>query len=245
MRLSILGVKIDRVEMGDVLEQIKIWLDDIGTHQIVTVNPEFIIAAQKNKSFKEILNRADLAVADGAGLVMAAKFLGQGRLARVTGVDLTKNLFSNKIEKLKIYLLGGAAGVAQEVKDKNPQAPIVGADSGGSINTTNWSLANNETTIEKINASGANILLVALGQIKQEMWLASNLKFLSGIKVAIGVGGTFDYLSGRVQRAPKLFQALGLEWLYRLIRQPQRLGRIYNAVVKFSYLILKEKILTR
>lgn len=244
MKIQILGVAIDQIDQTDALRKIGLWLKENNQRLIATVNPEFLVAGQKNSAFRDVLNHADLVLCDGVGLVWAARFLGRGRLERVTGVDLTKALLDSKIEGLKIYLLGGVKVAAEKVKNEYSSV-VVGAEAGGKLHTGGWRLENNEEVISRINESGANLLLVGFGQIKQEMWLAENLKKLPQVKVAMGVGGTLDYLSGRVRRAPKIFRQWGLEWLFRLARQPWRLGRIYNATAVFSYLIIKEKFLKK
>jgi N-acetylglucosaminyldiphosphoundecaprenol N-acetyl-beta-D-mannosaminyltransferase len=162
-------------------------------------------------------------------------------LERVTGVDLTLELLSGKCPQAQIYLLGGAPGVAEAVKIKYARENIVSAEDGGKLLGNNNELENNQAILDRINNSGANILLVAFGQIKQEMWLAENLPKLPNIKIAIGVGGTFDYLSGRAKRPPQWLRNLGLEWLYRLIKEPKRWKRIWNATAVFSWLVFRKK----
>jgi N-acetylglucosaminyldiphosphoundecaprenol N-acetyl-beta-D-mannosaminyltransferase len=133
------------------------------------------------------------------------------------------------------------SGSAEALMTKYPQA-VVGADSQVILQKDYLSLENNAKILAEINQVGAKILLVAFGQVKQETWIAENLKNLPNIKVAIGVGGTFDYLAGQVKRAPSWMRSLGLEWLFRLIMEPQRIGRIWNATVGFSWLVLREKM---
>jgi len=239
--MKILDVKVDKRDLPSVISQISEWLSQDGQHLVVTVNPEFIVAAQKNSEFKRILNQADLSTADGSGLVWAAKFLAGEKLERVTGVDLADKLLSGVCPQAKIYLLGGAPGVAKTVQAGYTEN-VIGAEDGGKLVPNNLELENNQAAIERINASGANILLAAFGQVKQEIWLVNNLPKLPNIKVAIGVGGTFDYLSGRAKRPPKWLRNLGLEWLYRLIKEPKRWRRIWNATAVFGWLVIKNKL---
>jgi len=240
--MQILGIKIDELDQGRVLTQIGEWLVAEGQHQIATINPEFAVAAQKNQDFKNLLNRTALNTCDGFGLVLTARLLYGHRLLRVTGADLSRKLLEGVLPIAKIYLLGGAPDIAKAVRTKFVFTGIVGAEDGGKINPDGKRLENNEAVIERINASGANILLVAFGQIKQERWIAENLAGMPGVKVAIGVGGTLDYLAGIVPRAPKWLRSLGLEWLFRLIKEPKRGGRIWQATAVFGWLALKEKI---
>lgn len=233
---EILGVKIDNIDLTESLSRISDFLNSASQHYLVTINPEFIVTAQNNQAFKNILNSADLAICDGFGLVLASR----GRLKRVTGVDLSQKLIEGQLKEARIFLLGGGGESAEILMAEYPPT-VVGAKQGGIINNQTFLLADNEIVLKKINSSGANILLVGFGQVKQENWITRNLIKMPDIKVAIGVGGTFDYLSGRIRRAPQWLRVLGLEWLFRLVTQPQRLGRIFNATVKFLWLVVFKK----
>ncbi len=241
-RMEILGVKICQIDLAGVLQRINVWLAGEEQKLIVTVNPEFILEAQGNELFRRVLNNADLATVDGFGLALAGKILQHKKFMRVTGVDLSLELLNGACPTAGIYLLGGAEGVAETVKEKFSAGQIVGAEDGGRLLTDRWELEDNETVIRRINNSGANLLLVAFGQVKQEMWLDKNLKRLPGVKVAIGIGGTFDFLSGKVKRAPAGIRRLGLEWLYRLINEPKRFRRIWRATVVFVCLVINNAI---
>jgi len=252
MKVNILGIEVDKINLPQTISRIGEWLSSENQHLIVTVNPEFVVAAQHDQQFKNILNQASLATCDGTGLAWAARFLHRQKLIRVTGVDLAEALLNSSdncygayLQDAAIYLLGGDKGVAQKLKAKYPKANVVGAESGGKLiagNDSDWTLENNADVIKRINDSGANILLVAFPQVRQEIWLSKYLPEMPEIKIAVGVGGTFDYLSGRIKRPPLGIRKLGLEWLYRLIIMPQRAGRIYNATVKFGWLVIMEKM---
>ncbi|MDX9892987.1 MAG: WecB/TagA/CpsF family glycosyltransferase [Patescibacteria group bacterium] len=245
-KVDILGVQIDNLSPQEVLEQVNHFLHSNDQHYLVTPNPEFIVATNQDHEFKEILNYADIAVADGVGLIKIAKLLGQ-RLQRVTGVDLVW-LISELAEQqnCSVYLLGAAETVAAQtatvLKENLPNLIVAGAESGGDI--TDPKEIDHEL-IERINDSQAAILFVALGQIKQEKWIFYHLDQLPNIKVAVGIGGAFDYISGNVLRAPKILRNLGLEWLFRLILQPQRYKRIFTATVIFPWLVLIDQIKKR
>ena len=240
MKVEILGIKIDQIDLAGALDFIREKIQAGKQAQIATVNPEFVVAAQTDVEFRNILNDCELTTCDGAGLVLAAKLLRKEKLIRATGVDLTEKILPSGY---KLFLLGGSEGSAQGVKDKFPQAQIVGAETGGKLRYDNaWILDDNEAVLERINGSGAEILLVALPQVKQEKWIAQNLPKLATVKIAIGVGGTFDFLSGKIKRAPEWLRRLGLEWLFRLIKQPHRWKRIWNATWVFAWLIIKRKI---
>jgi len=242
MRLKILGVNIDKISLPEVLDKISELIAGESQHLIVTINPEFIVEAQKNQGFAKALNSATIATCDGAGLQWAARFLYGESIPRVTGVDLVQELLKSKAGDNKIFLLGGAEGVAAELRKKYPRN-IVGAESGGRLNKVkeSWILEDHDNIIKRINDSDANIILVAFGQVKQENWIKDNLPLMPSAKVGIGIGGTFDYLTGKVKRPPAWMREAGLEWLYRLIVMPRRVGRIYNATMKFTWMVLREK----
>jgi len=242
MKTEILGVSIDNLGLGEVIEQINEMLDSGSGNLIATVNPEFILQAQKNEDFRKALNSAAIATADGFGLICAGLFLWRVRLQRVTGVDLCQKLLEGSCPEAKIFLLGGREGVADAVRTKYLNSWIVGGESGGELIEGQPILLDNQIVIERINSSGANLLLVAFGQVKQEMWIKNNLLKMPGVRVAIGVGGTFDYLSGSIRRAPKFIRILGTEWLYRLIKEPKRWKRIWNATIVFSWSVILNKI---
>jgi N-acetylglucosaminyldiphosphoundecaprenol N-acetyl-beta-D-mannosaminyltransferase len=243
MKIEILGVKIDNLSLQEVLENIKKYLISPNQHYIVTPNPEFLVAAQTDSHFKEILNYADIAIADGYGLVKAAKFFKK-KLFRITGVDLIWFICQlAEQNSYSVYFLGGfdeaAQKTADSLVDEFPNLIVAGAESGGEIRDPKII---DQTLIENINRGKPQILFVALGQVKQEKWIFHNLDKLPTVKVAMGVGGAFDYVSGQIKRAPEFYQKFGLEWLYRLVQQPQRWPRIVNAVIVFPWLVLKSKI---
>jgi N-acetylglucosaminyldiphosphoundecaprenol N-acetyl-beta-D-mannosaminyltransferase len=234
---KILDVKIDELDFKQVMRKIADFCLGKRLRQIVTVNPEFIVAAQHDGEFKKILNAADLSVPDGFGLKIGARLSGQKIGERITGVDLTWEIAKLASERgWSLFLLGGKAGVAyktaQRLKLVHPKLKIAGTYAGS---------PQEEGIIKKINSTKPDILLVAFGAPKQEKFIY-NYRTRLNVKAAMGIGGTFDFISGTISRAPKWMRALGLEWLYRLIRQPKRLGRIFTAVVKFPLLVLWGKI---
>lgn len=236
-----LGIKIDGVGIDDVISFIEGIVASEKQAQIATVNPEFLVEASSDPEFKKILNSCVLNTCDGFGIALVAKIFYGKKIERTTGVEITKKLLQGEH---KLFLLGGASGVAEKVSQKFHQAEIAGIDYGGKMIYVDgaWRLENNTDFLEKIRASGAEILLTAFQHGKQEKWLAENLPHLPNIRVAIGVGGTFDYLSGSIKRAPAWMRKIGLEWLFRLISQPKRWRRIVRAVIIFPMLVIKEKI---
>lgn len=239
---KILGVKIDEYSFLEVMQKITIFLNSKSFHQIVTVNPEFIVAAQADKEFLNILNEADLSVVDGFGLKFAALITRKKIGERITGVDLTWELAKlAERTNYSIFLLGAGVGVAEKtakrLKTLYPKLKIAGTYSGG---------PNDKKTYEALKKAKPDILLVAFGAPKQDKFIYelkshySDLGFrISDLpKVAMGVGGTFDYIAGVIPRAPLWMRSLGFEWLYRTFRQPSRLSRIYDAIIKFPLLVL-------
>lgn len=251
MKVDILGVHVDQIGVKEIHERCARWLlghDGGSLHQVVTVNPEFVMEAQENSQFRDILNRADLSLADGIGLFFASWFLRgwRNRLFRVTGVDFTWMLCELCVHQGKrIYLLGGDPGVAQKaatvLQEKYPTLQIAGAEEGIPKIVTKTSDLYDRQLCEKIVATEPAVLLVAFGAPRQDLWIAQNAHRLSGVRIAVGVGGTFDYLAGVVPYAPKWARSIGFEWLFRLFTQPRRFQRITTAVIRFPLAVLFSK----
>lgn len=207
-------------------------------HCVTTPNPEMIVAAQKNPEFMEALTRADLALPDGSGIVWALKRRGFREAARITGTDMMEALCMQR-DFGPVFLLGAREGVADEaaraLARKNPSLRIAGTFAGSPDATHDAELR------QKIVASGARAIFVAYGAPAQELWIARNLPHLPHVRLAMGIGGAFDFLAGRVKRAPKLLRSLHLEWLWRLILQPWRIRRIFTAVVVFPLRVISAK----
>jgi N-acetylglucosaminyldiphosphoundecaprenol N-acetyl-beta-D-mannosaminyltransferase len=194
-----------------------------GHHLVATVNPEFIMRAQRDPEFARVLESADLCLADGTGVVWAARRQGCSMSGPVTGTDLIPPLAALSARHgFRLFLLGAAPGVAAELaaqlRATHPQLEV--ASHAGSPDPSS-----DDETVTLIGAHRTQVLLVAFGAPKQELWI-DRLKDRLGPVVGIGVGGAFDYLTGRVRRAPVWMRRAGLEWLYRLVRQPWRLRRM-------------------
>mgnify|MGYP001573061451 FL=1 len=239
-KIEILGVEIDNLTIGQAVLKIDQMVKSSSCHQIATVNPEFLVEASRDKKFKRILNQASLAIPDGIGLLWAAKRQKENFLERIAGADLVMQIL--KKQRYSFYFLGGAPGVAKraanKLLEKYPRLKILGATDGGLITDSN--LAHQKQLIYEINKTKPDILLVALGAPKQDKFIARWQKDLK-CRVAIGVGGTFDYIAGTIPRAPRALQKIGLEWLWRFIREPRRFKRIFNAVIIFPYFVLTKK----
>ncbi|MGB9752113.1 MAG: acetylglucosaminyldiphospho-UDP acetyl-beta-D-mannosaminyltransferase [Roseiflexus castenholzii] len=237
-RVIILGVAIDDVLMDDALAAVAGFIAEGGPHQIVTVNPEFIMEARRNRAFRRVLAAADLATPDGVGLILAARWCGTPLRGRVTGIALTERIAAAAaLHGWSLFLLGAAPGVAERaaaaLQRANPGLRIAGCYAGSPHP------ADEATIRERILAATPDVLLVAYGHPAQDLWIARNQPIMR-VPVAIGVGGTFDELAGVVPRAPALVQRLGLKWLYRLLVQPWRWRRIMTAVPIFLWTVLRE-----
>lgn len=224
----LLGVGITNATKQDILEYIITSLTKKReAYFVVTPNPEILVFASKNKDFKNILNNAKIALCDGVGLMLADKFVAKPFRERFTGVDLLESLCSRVCEKpITVGFLGGRNNVAERtvecLKRKCPNLKVgfVGEEWAG--------------------GHGVDLLFVAFGFPKQEQWMAQNLE-KGYFRVAVGVGGAFDYISGQIPRAPKFIRDLGLEWLFRLFVQPWRWKR-QLALLEFLWLVIKEKL---
>jgi len=265
--IKILGLRVDNVNYDETIDLIQNFIKSRKPHQICTINPEFIMEAQKDEEFKYILNNSSLNVPDGGGLLFAAQFTKQKLNSIVHGMDLVDKITRLSVKKhYRIFLLGGEDGSGNKAKKilekKFPGINIVGAYEGFPIvkpiskkiwqknyrirrnmdltkKTLIW--PENEKIIKKITSKRPDILLVAYGAPKQDKFIARYLQYLR-VPVMIGVGGSFDYISGKVHRAPLWMRNLHLEWLYRLILQPKkRFGRIITATIRFPWKVLTTK----
>lgn len=244
-RVSVLGVPIDALSTEEVLQQLYGYLRGDTQHHVMTPNNEMLVEADRNPAFKALLNRTSLNLADSTGVVwaMSRKNVLQrntGVLQRNTGVDTVVALCSTLPADIPVFLLGAAEGVAHKASEslqkRNPNIVIAGTYSGDP------SAESAPAIIDHINASGAKLLLVAYGAPQQDLWIDQHLSALPTVRVAIGVGGTFDFLAGIVSRAPEWMQYAGLEWLWRLMQQPSRYKRILTALVVFPWLVLREPV---
>lgn len=237
-RISLLGIPIDAVTRKEAVQRIHAMLSDPSFHHVMTPNSEMLVEASHNPRFHTLLNQTDLNIADSAGMLWAAKHAGQHLPERVTGVDTVIDLCEELSEDTPVFLLGAWGDTAEKtahvLQKKNPHLNVVGTFAGSTKE------ADAEAIIQMINNSGAHLLLVAFGAPKQDMWIDKYRDQLIHVRVAMGVGGTFDFIAGVHKRAPQFFQTLGIEWLWRLIREPKRFPRIWRAVVVFPWLVLRK-----
>lgn len=246
--IKILGVKIDNERREEVRRRLEAFCADASIQKIVvTPNPEMLVDARRDPEFKAVLNAADLSVPDGQGLVFVARLLGIGKIPhRVTGNEVLDTLFRIATQQhLSVYLLGGAgkqAVIAAERVRQRFRGITVFANPGGPIwFEDTWHVA--ESVLADIRQKQPAILAVALGHGKQEKFMKHFLPSFPSVRVAVGIGGAFSFLSGEIQRAPKFFQDAGLEWLWRLWREPSRYRRIFKATAVFPVMAIWDKIL--
>ncbi len=265
-KIKILNVPFDKVGELQAFGEISNHLESgRGKMFIATPNPEMLLSAEKNKQFLSILNNTDINIADGIGILWAADFLEKtahnkskivkiikGIVAlpkiifrrssfralpeRVTGTDMMQLICKNIGSKHSVFLLGAGEGVAEKtasILKKKYNTKIVGTHSGSADPSAE------DQIVSAINKASPKILFVAFGAPKQELWIARNIDRLDTIKLVMGIGGAFDFISGNIKRAPSFMRKLGLEWLYRLIRQPSRIKRIFNATVVFPFKVIK------
>ena len=227
--VNILGANIHMVTMDEAHEQAMGLMETEECSVIYTPNSEIILYASNNPEFMDKLNSADLTIADGIGVVYASKMLHKPVKERVAGYDLVCGLLKDMAEKKKsVYLFGGKPGVAEEAAKtitKNNLGIVIAGTSDGYFE-------DDGPIIEKINAAKPDFLMVCLGFPKQEEWIYNNREKLNA-RLVIGAGGCLDVFAGTVLRAPKFFCDHGLEWLYRLIKQPSRFIRML-ALPKFA-----------
>jgi N-acetylglucosaminyldiphosphoundecaprenol N-acetyl-beta-D-mannosaminyltransferase len=242
----VLGVRVDRVTREQALERIERMIAVRRANpatqqcrQVVTMNPEFVMVARRNSEFREAINRAALVVADGIGIVWAS-YLGKTHVPeRITGTDTVEALAKRcAASGYRMYLLGAAPGVAEQAAARlqtiAPGLVIAGTYAGSPAPQEE------DAIIERIHAADADVLCVAYGAPAQDLWIYRNLARLP-VAVAMGVGGAFDFLSGRQRRAPRIMQRAGLEWLYRLYRQPWRWRRMLALPMFMLYVLLKRR----
>ena len=237
-RVDVLGVGVDPVDLDGAVAAAAGLAGDPGPHLVVTANVELIMRARGDPDLREILHRAALVVPDGIGVVWGARQLGRHMPGRVAGIDLADRLCGEGAKRgWRVFLLGGPPGVAEQaavrLRSLHPGIVIAGAAHGF------FGLGEEPPVLEAIRAAAPTLLLAGLGSPRQERWLDRHLASLA-VPVAIGVGGSLDVWAGRVARAPRVVQTLGLEWCYRLIRQPRRFGR-QLAIPQFIATIWQER----
>lgn len=222
MRINILGVGFDNVTMEQAVAEGVRLTDTPGAHYVVTPNPEIVEVCREDPGAMAAVNGADLVLADGIGVVYGAKLLGTPLKGRAPGIEFAQRLMGRMAQNGKsLFLLGAKPGVAEKaaerLREQYPGLRVVGTHDGY--------FQEDGPVVEAIRDSGADVVFVCLGAPKQEKWMQKN-GTACGAHLLIGLGGCLDVFSGQMQRAPEVFQRLGLEWFHRLLKNPSRLGRM-------------------
>jgi N-acetylglucosaminyldiphosphoundecaprenol N-acetyl-beta-D-mannosaminyltransferase len=233
--LFVLGVRVDSVTFDEALSRIETFIAEDRPHQLVTVNPEFVMSAQTDAEFRHIINTSALALPDGMGVWWASRRAGCPLPERIPGVDLVERLAALSAEQgYRLYFLGAMPGVADKavavLRARYPTLVVAGSYAGSPRQEED------EAIVARVRSASPHILLVAYGAPAQDRWIARNLERLK-VPVCIGVGGAFDYIAGVHPRAPGWLRRLGLEWLHRLVTQPWRWRRML-ALPHFAWRVL-------
>lgn len=242
--VNILGVRVDDVRWEDMLEAMAGFVRQGGTHRVATVNTEYLMAAQRDPEFAEVLRHTDLNVPDSVGVLLAARWLGHPLRERVTGSDgIYRVAELCARQQFRLFLLGAGPGVADRVADiltaRYPGLVVCGTHPGAA-NAHVVDVAQEEALADRVRRAQTDVLLVAYPQIPQEKWLARN-QARTGAPVAMGVGAAFDFVAGVQRRAPAWMQRLGLEWLHRLVLQPWRWKRML-VLPQAAWLVLGQRL---
>ena len=222
MKKEVLGIAFDDLTREEAAQAGAALLEEDKFHYVVTPNPEFILAAEKDREFRQVLNGADLVLPDGIGVVYSAKIQGTPLKGRVPGIEFAEDMLACLDRRGgRLYLLGAKPGVAEEAGRRilaaHPGITLCGAQDGY--------FKDEEAILLKVAAAQPDLLFVCLGAPKQEKWMARWGRH-TGARLAIGLGGALDVFAGKVERAPEAWRRLGLEWAYRLKKEPQRAGRM-------------------
>jgi len=236
MRVDVLGVGFDNMTMEQAVAEAVRLMNTEGAHYVVTPNPEIVETCREDEAAMEAVQHADLVIPDGIGVIYGSRILGTPLKERVPGVELAQHLMERMAQSGKtLFLLGSKPGVAEEAAKKlvarYPGLQIVGTHDGY--------FKEDGPVIDTIRQSGADVVFVCLGAPKQEKWMHDNGE-ATGAHLLLGLGGCLDVFSGNVQRAPEVYQKLGLEWFYRLLKNPSRFGRMMRLPL-FLVHVVEEK----
>ena len=240
---QVLGCRVDAVGRADAVERIARLANGTVPSIVVTLGVEMVMASRRDAAFRSVVNNAALVTCDTIGLLLASRVRRGPLHERVTGVELVGDLALRSAERgdVRLYFMGGGGDTALRAADAlrtaYPGMQIVGARNGY------FGEDESDAIADEIRASGANVLLAGLGSPKQELWLSRHLA-ATGCGVGIGVGGSFDVYAGNVERAPAFFQRSGLEWAYRLAKEPRRWRR-QLALPRFALAAVAEALTTR
>jgi N-acetylglucosaminyldiphosphoundecaprenol N-acetyl-beta-D-mannosaminyltransferase len=237
-RIELFGCAIDALTMDETLHRVDEFVASGRPHEHVVVNVNKLIKANRDPELRAIINACDLVNCDGMWVVWASRLLGAPLPERVTGIDLFQKLIARSVEKgWRVFLLGARDEVVARVRDifvaKYPTLQLAGYRNGY------WKPEDEPAVVASIRNSRPDLLFVAIGSPKKELFLGRNLEAL-GVPFAMGVGGSFDVVAGVAKRAPKWMQQSGLEWFYRFLQEPRRLfGRYFLEGLSFAGLVAK------
>lgn len=240
-RVDVLGVGFDRVNLGGAISTIVDRLREGRRTFVITANPEFVMLARTHPDLRHIAQEADLVVPDGTGVLVASRLIGDALPGRAPG-RLIVDALAGRAAALgaSFYLLGAGTGVAEQAAvrlvERHPELAVVGWAEGSPREE------DDEATVRDVAAAAPLVLLVAYGMPAQERWIARNLPRLPSVRVAIGVGGVLDQLAGVAAVPPWPVHAVGLEWLWRLVREPRRWRR-QRVLPLFALLVLRQRLL--
>ncbi len=233
---SYFGVDVSPLSYEEIIADLQMRMEQNEKSTIIAVNPEKVMKAEKNTELRELINSSTYQIPDGIGVLLASKLKGGSITSRVTGVDMMDRLLQFAAESgYRVFLYGAKEEVVSQAKQnieaKYPNIHISGYENGY--------VQDAKLVVDKINQAKADLLFVAMGSPKQELWIQENMN-KTNVRVFQGVGGSFDVFAGHVKRAPLFFRKLGIEWLYRLLKEPKRLKR-QLALPKFLMRVLFSK----
>ncbi|HUA09205.1 MAG TPA: WecB/TagA/CpsF family glycosyltransferase [Candidatus Acidoferrales bacterium] len=237
--VEILGCRLDLIDQNEATDAILRFAREGSSALVVTLGTEMVVYAQRDPAFRSVINDSALSLCDTVGVLAVARQHGAALRERVTGVELVERLCQGAAkEGLPVYFLGGAEGVAADaaaiLEVRFPGLIVAGTRNGF------FSSEEEAAIVEAIRSSGARLLFVGLGSPRQETWLARNLR-ATGCGAGVGVGGSYDIISGRLKRAPLIWRKFGIEWLYRLMREPHRWRR-QLALPYFAWLVALDRL---
>ena len=237
MRIDVLGVGFDSLTIEEAVTRAKALMTERRAAYVVTPNPEIVMACRERLETMQAVNATDLVLPDGIGVIYGARILGTPLKTKLPGIDFIQALMADMAKEGKsVFLLGAKPGVAEaaaeKLKAQYPGLAVVGTQDGY--------FKDDAPVVEAVNAARPDLLLVCLGAPKQELWMQRNQSLLN-VGLMAGLGGSLDVFAGNVRRAPKAFQRLGLEWLYRLMKEPKRIGRMMK-LPKFLFACIGKKL---
>lgn len=246
--MEILGIRIDASSHPERIASLKAWLQEGGKHLVVTPNPEMVLYAESHEWFRVLVNSSSMNIPDGIGLRFAAAAIGESIGDRTTGVDLLLDIAQLCEEEGKSLLLFGgkpraAEKTAREFTKMFPDLTISFlAPEGLWIHEETGELLGAEEALQDVLQRAPDVLAVALGAGKQEVFGKRALEMIPSLTIAIGVGGAFEMFSREIPRAPRWMRRAGIEWLWRLLREPRRIPRIFRAVIVFPLVVIWDRL---